>query len=58
MKWGITITLALICAQINALAQASETKKQAAWPVRYVIFVNTESWYKAGLENWHKNPEL
>ena len=48
--------LTLLILNFSSFACAKETVKASAWPMRYVIFVDTESWYQAGVENWRENP--
>ena len=56
MKPTMVALLALLILNISSFACAKETVKPSAWPMRYVLFVDTESWYQAGVENWRENP--
>lgn len=58
MNRVLTALIVVLMLNVSTTAwAANETGKPSAWPMRYVIFVDTESWYQAGVENWKDNPK-
>ena len=57
MKRRLCALLSLLVLGHATLGLAAEQVKPETWPLRYTIFVETERWYKAGLENWRDNPK-
>lgn len=51
MKRMASICLLLLSAHFSTQTLAAETPQQAAWLMRYVIFVDTESWYQSSVRN-------
>jgi hypothetical protein len=58
MKKVVAAVLVFLIFNASTTARAAnETQKPSVWPMRYVIFVDTERWYQAGVENWKDNPK-
>ena len=51
MKLLANICLFLIGVHFSAQALTAEVPQHTAWPMRYVIFVDTESWYQSSVRN-------